>query len=217
MLTKYGYETIGVIAVICFVIIVSAMLINSNYIRYGMISFSIVMMVFTLNFFRDPERITPQIKDILISPADGKVMLIKKVICDKYVNGEAWQISIFMSPLNVHVNRIPVSGTVEYLNYIKGKFLVAYDDKADKDNERMEIGINSPEFGKILFTQVSGFVARRIVTDLKIGQKVIAGERFGMIKFGSRVDIIVPLKWKPVVKEGDKTIAGESIIYEINK
>jgi phosphatidylserine decarboxylase len=81
----------------------------------------------------------------------------------------------------------------------------------------MEIGINSPEFGKILFTQVSGFVARRIVTDLKIGQKVIAGERFGMIKFGSRVDIIVPLKWKPVVKEGDKTIAGESIIYEINK
>ncbi len=215
MLTKYGYGTIGIIAVISFVIIVISVFINSTPVKYSLIIVSILLIGFTLNFFRDPERTVPEGDNILISPADGKVMLVKKVMPDKFIDEEAWQISIFMSPLNVHVNRIPLNGKIEYLNYVEGKFLTAFNDKADKENERMEIGITSGN-GKVLFTQVAGFVARRIVTDLELNQEVKMGERFGMIKFGSRVDVIVPLSWNPKVKTGDRVSAGESILYEIN-
>jgi phosphatidylserine decarboxylase len=121
-----------------------------------------------------------------------------------------------MSPLNVHVNRIPISGKVEMNNYIKGEYLVAFYEKADKRNERTEIGINS-KHGKVMFTQVAGFVARRIVNTLKVGDDVQMGNRFGMIKFGSRSDIFAPKNWKLKVKVGDKVTAGETIIFELNK
>jgi phosphatidylserine decarboxylase len=119
-----------------------------------------------------------------------------------------------MSPLNVHVNRIPIDGKVDYLKYIEGEYLVAYHDKADERNERSEIGINS-EYGKVFFTQVAGMVARRIVYDLNLGDSVNIGERFGMIKFGSRVDVVVPKKWKIKISEGEIVKAGESILFEI--
>ncbi|MBN1301041.1 MAG: phosphatidylserine decarboxylase family protein [Melioribacteraceae bacterium] len=216
MLTKYGYNTLGIIAIISFLLIAFSIYTNSTAFKYLLVILSLLLLGFSLNFFRDPDRNAPLEKEIIISPADGKVMLIKKVQADRYLNQDAWQISIFMSPLDVHVNRIPVSGKVEYLNYIKGKFLTAFTDKADKENERMEIGIKS-DLGKVLFTQVAGFIARRIITELELGQKVNIGERFGMIKFGSRVDVLVPLEWSPVVKEGEKVKAGESIIYRLNK
>ncbi len=149
----------------------------------------------------------------LVSPADGKVILVKKVLADKYVEGDAWQISIFMSPLNVHVNRIPIDGEVEYLKYIEGEYLMAFHDKADERNERSEFGIMS-KLGKVYFTQVAGFIARRIIYDIKIGDDVKMGERFGMIKFGSRVDVVVNTDWEPIVKEGDNVTAGESILFE---
>ena len=122
----------------------------------------------------------------MLSPADGTVLFVKEVFSDKYIKGKAYQISIFMSPLNVHVNRIPVSGKVEYLKYFKGKYIAAFEDKASEENERAEFGIKS-KFGKVFFTQVAGFIARRIVYEIKEGDKVTAGKRFGMIKFGSRV------------------------------
>lgn len=215
MLTKYGYVTIGVVSIISFVLIVISIYINSVPVKYALIIAGILLVIFTLNFFRDPERTIPAGENNIISPADGKVMLIKKVLPDIFIEEESWQISIFMSPLDVHVNRIPIDGKIDYLNYIEGKYLAAYNDKADKDNERMEIGITS-KHGKILFTQVAGFVARRIITDLKLHQDVTKGERFGMIKFGSRVDVIVPAKWQPNVSSGDVVKAGESILYEIN-
>ena len=121
-----------------------------------------------------------------------------------------------MSPLNVHVNRIPISGKVDFLKYVKGDYLVAFHEKADKRNERTEIGITS-KFGKMFFTQIAGFIARRIVCDLKVGDNVTMGNRFGMIKFGSRSDVIVPLNWKPKFKMGDKVKAGETILFEIEK
>jgi len=121
-----------------------------------------------------------------------------------------------MSPLDVHVNRIPVSGTVEYLKYIKGKFLVASTPESVNENERMMIGINSSH-GKLLFNQVTGYIARRIVCELKSGQTVKSGERFGMIKFGSRVDIYLPSDAILLVKEGDRTIGGETILAEWQK
>jgi phosphatidylserine decarboxylase len=213
MFTKYGYTTIGIVAIISFILISLSFFINSNLIKYVLIIFAIILVALTLNFFRDPERTAPTKNNIIVAPADGKVILIKDIYDDKFINGKAKQVSIFMSVFNVHVNRIPVSGKITYLKYHKGKYLTAYDDKASEKNERMEIGIETKS-GKVLFTQVAGFIARRIVCELKENQEVIIGNRFGMIKFGSRVDVIVPANWIVKVKKNDKVYAGESILFE---
>jgi len=214
MLTKYGYTTIGISAIISFALVVISLFINNSYGKYSLIVLAVFIIIFTLNFFRDPNRTIPSGDNIIVSPADGKILIIKDIIDKRYINDEAIQISIFMSPLNVHVNRIPIDGKIDYLKYIKGEYLVAYHDKADERNERSEIGIMS-KHGKVLFTQVAGMVARRIVYDLNPEDDVIKGNRFGMIKFGSRVDVIVPKKWELKVKEGDITSAGETVLFEI--
>ena len=216
MFTKYGYSTIGVVAIISVIIYLLGYNSQNNIVRFSLLVFSLLLFLFTLNFFRDPERKTPVNDNIIISPADGKILFVKEVNDNKFIMGKAKQISIFMSPLNVHVNRIPVSGKVEYLKYIHGKYIAAFEDKASELNERSEFGIQS-KYGKVFFTQVAGFVARRIVYDIKVGDTVKIGERFGMIKFGSRVDVIVPAEWHEKVKKDDKVTAGESILFEINK
>lgn len=213
MLTKYGYSTIGIAAIISFIFIAVSFFIDNSYVKYGLIIIALFIIVFTLNFFRDPNRNIPNRDDVIVSPADGKILIIKDVVDNRYINNEAIQISIFMSPLNVHVNRIPINGKVEYLEYIEGEYLVAYHDKADERNERSEIGILS-KHGKVFYTQVAGMVARRIIYELKLDETVKMGERFGMIKFGSRVDVIVPKTWELKVKEGDITSAGETILFE---
>ncbi len=215
-MTKYGYSTLGVVALLVFILFVIAILVNNSYLKYTLFGLGILLLGFSLNFFRDPDRITPLKDNLIISPADGKVLLIKKIIPNEFIKEESIQLSIFMSPLNVHVNRIPISGKVSFLKYIKGEYLVAYHDKADSRNERSMIGVTG-KYGKVLFTQVAGAVARRIITDLKEGQDVKAGERFGMIKFGSRVDVIVPVKCKLNVKVGDNVFAGETILFEFIK
>ena len=214
MFTKYGYTTIGVVAVIAFILISLSFFTQSNPVKIILILVAALILFLTLNFFRDPERKTPAQKSIIVSPADGKVIVIKQNITNEYVGENCNQISIFMSPLNVHVNRIPISGKIEHLKYHEGKFIAAFEDKASENNERMETGIVS-DGDKILFTQIAGFLARRIVNDLKIGDNVTIGERFGMIKFGSRVDIFVPKKWKPAVQLNDNVFAGETILFEM--
>ncbi len=216
MFTKYGYSTIGIASIISFLLIVAGIYINNSFIRYPLFIIAILVIVFTLNFFRDPERITPSEENIVVSPADGTVLFVKEVIDEKFIKGRAKQISIFMSPLNVHVNRIPISGKVEYLKHFEGEFIAAFEDKASEKNERTEIGIISDK-GKVLFTQVAGFVARRIVCEIKIGDEVKIGQRFGMIKFGSRVDVLVPVSWQEKVKKDDKVFAGETILFEISQ
>jgi phosphatidylserine decarboxylase len=213
MITKYGYFTIFISFIVFCVLTGLSFLSDSSILKTVMIIAGVFIFLFTLNFFRDPERTPPASKGAIVSPADGTVLFVKEVEERKFLNSRGLQVSIFMSPLNVHVNRIPVTGQVDYLNYIKGEYLVASDDKASDKNERCEIGITSP-FGKVLFTQVAGYVARRIITDLKTGQRANIGERFGMIKFGSRVDVVVPASWKAMVKKGDKVTAGESILFE---
>lgn len=213
MLTKYGYNTIGVMMVIAFSLIVVFIFAQNNPIRFISLGLAIFIVVFTLNFFRDPERTTPNENGIVISPADGKVIIIKEVEENKFLNSKGTQISVFMSPLNVHVNRIPITGQVDYIKYVKGKYLVAYDEKASEENERSEIGITSP-LGKVFFTQVAGYVARRIVYELKLNDSVFIGNRFGMIKFGSRVDVVVDSSWSVNVKIGDKVSAGETILFK---
>jgi len=216
MFTKYGYTTIGVVAIISFLLIVSSFFIQNTPAKIILLLSAAVILFLTLNFFRDPDRITPEKVGIIISPADGKVILVKRNLSNDFVGENVNLISIFMSPLDVHVNRIPISGTVEYLKYYEGKYLAAFDEQAMNNNERMEIGLNSTS-GKVLFTQVAGFLARRIVTELNIGDTVKIGARFGMIKFGSRVDVFAPGGFKPVVNLNDKVHAGETILFEIDK
>ena len=214
MFTKYGYNTIGVVAVITLLLITLSFFVQNNPLKVVILIAAAVLLFLTLNFFRDPERKTPQKEGIIVAPADGKIIVIRKNLTNSLVGEHCNQISIFMSPLNVHVNRIPVSGKVEYLKYYEGKFIAAFEDKASENNERMEIGIVT-EKGKILFTQIAGFLARRIVNELKIGDTVTIGNRFGMIKFGSRVDIIVPDDWEPLVKMDESVSAGETILFEL--
>ena len=213
MITKYGYSTINLVLAFCVILGIAGFLIHSIPVRLILSALIIFLLVFTFNFFRDPERVTPAGENIVISPADGTVLFIKDVTEEKFLKGKAKQISIFMSPLNVHVNRVPISGKVEYLQYHKGEYLVAYDDKASELNERNEIGITG-KIGKVLYTQIAGFVARRIISELKLGDEVVVGNRFGMIKFGSRVDVIVPETFTTSLKKGDKVFAGETILFE---
>ena len=166
-------------------------------------------------FFRDPERVTPKGDNLIISPADGVVVLIKEYEEKIYLKKKATQISIFLSPLDVHVNRNPISGKLEYLKYHPGKYLMAWNEHASEMNERADFGVLHASGTKLFFKQITGFLARRIVYHIKEGDDLTAGERFGMMKFGSRMDIIVPENVRIDVKEGDRTVAGESIIGEI--
>lgn len=213
MFTKYGYSTLGTITAICISLISLSFLIQNSFVKFFIVSLLVVFLLFSLYFFRDPDRDTPKKDNIIVSPADGKILLVKNVSENKFINGESRQISIFMSPLNVHVNRIPIDGRVDYIKYYSGKYLAAFEDKASDENERAEFGITAKQ-DKILFTQVAGFIARRIIYKIKEGDIVKMGERFGMIKFGSRVDVIAPASWDTKVIPGDKVIAGVTILFE---
>lgn len=214
MFTKYGYNLIGIALVISFVLIVLGIFINNLPSRVILFLLAFLITAFTLNFFRDPGRNIPEGDNIIVSPADGRVLFIKDVDGNPYISGKAKQISIFMSPLNVHVNRIPIDGLVKHAKYYKGKFLIAYDDKASSENERAEFVIES-KYGNVFFTQVAGFVARRLVYEIQPGDHVKKGERFGMIKFGSRVDVVVPALWVSDIKKEDIVTAGETILFKI--
>ncbi|MGH8003616.1 MAG: phosphatidylserine decarboxylase family protein [Limisphaerales bacterium] len=169
------------------------------------------LTLFFAYFFRDPERNTPTGNGLILSPADGKIVAIEATTEPLFLKAQSQKISIFLSPLDVHINRIPASGKVEYLSYLPGKFLAAYQDKASTDNEQTAIGISTPN-GKILFKQIAGVLARRIVCRLKPEQEVQAGEKFGMIRFGSRVDIFLPEGLELKVQKGDKVVGGETIL-----
>ncbi len=208
-------------SVIITVLIVSAVIAIIGYMLHHWISgifyvAAFILAAFTLFFFRDPERSIPAGENLLIAPADGKIINIKKVQEDKYLHSEATQISIFLSLMNVHVNRVPANGKVEYLKYHPGEYLVAWHEKASELNERAEFGILHPGGTKVFFRQITGYVARRIVYHINVGDTVKAGHRFGMMKFGSRMDILVPSNVSIKVKKGQKTIGGETIMGEIN-
>jgi phosphatidylserine decarboxylase len=165
-------------------------------------------------FFRDPERTGPRGERLVLAPADGKLVLITEVDEPDFMGGRAKRVSIFMNVFNVHVNRYPVSGTVKYVHYNPGKFLNAAAEKSSLENEQSSVGIETPK-GRILVRQIAGLIARRIVTYSKLGEEVQQGQRMGLIRFGSRVDVFLPLDAKILVKVGDITIAGTSVIAEL--
>jgi phosphatidylserine decarboxylase len=212
MITKYGYDVFFTITGVCIILlVVSLAFVEPRIIRFGISAVALLLFGFTLNFFRDPDRTTPSGEGIVVSPADGKVVLIAQVEEQEFIKDKATQISIFMSPLNVHVNRIPMTGSVGYYRYVPGEYFAAFEDKASEKNEQTHIGIQGAS-GKVLFKQIAGFVARRIVCTLKVGDSVTVGKRFGMIKFGSRVDVLLPSGVTPQVKLGDEAVAGETVL-----
>lgn len=186
-----------------------------HWFSYVIYTIFAILWGIVIYFFRDPERTAPSGQNLIISPADGKVVLVKEIEEEVYLKDKATQISIFLSPLNVHVNRNPVSGKLEYLKYHPGKYLMAWDPNASVENERADFGVLHPSGTKFFFKQITGFLARRIVYHIKEGDELVAGERFGMMKFGSRMDIIVPGNVEIHVKEGDRTWAGQSVLGEI--
>jgi len=178
----------------------------------------VVLTLWCVYFFRDPERITPVREGLIISPADGVVKMIDKAPPPKELNmgdKDRWRICVFMNVFNVHVNRIPISGTVTALNYRPGKFLNASLDKASELNERQSLGLILDGGKDIAFVQIAGLVARRILCDVTEGKEMKTGERFGMIRFGSRVDVYLPDDVKPMVAVGQTAIAGETVIADI--
>lgn len=172
------------------------------------------LTIFMLNFFRDPDRNVPGGKGAFTSPADGKVIVIRDVYEGKYLQTDVKEIGIFMSPLNVHVNRAPCDGRVKMVKHNKGRFSAAYKDEASVSNENIEM-VLATEYGDVLVRQVAGFVARRAVCRKKEGDMLMRGERYGIIKFSSRVDLYIPGNTKIRVKPGEMVKAGETIIGEI--
>jgi phosphatidylserine decarboxylase len=175
----------------------------------------IILSGWCLWFFRDPERApTQSLEGGVLSPADGKIIQIREVDCPYLMQGKALRVCIFMNVFNVHVNRIPFDGVVENLEYHAGKFLGAYAEKASLENEQMGVFLKSAD-KNILFVQIAGLIARRIICRLKKGDQVTQGQRFGLIRFGSRVDLYLPLNTRLQVALGDKVQAGKTWIGAI--
>ena len=215
MFAKEGYPTMALATAIVAVIFYLSFNFINHWVAYLIEVVFIVLWGIVIYFFRDPERISPNGENLVISPADGKVVLIKEIEENIYLNASATQISIFLSPLDVHVNRNPISGKLEYLKYHPGKYLMAWGENASQLNERADFGVLHASGTKLFFKQITGFLARRIVYHIKEGDALKAGERFGMMKFGSRMDILVPKNVQIKVKVGDRTWAGESILGTI--
>ncbi len=200
------------IIVISFIIVAIINLFTNIFIVHTLTSkiigmFSIAIFILILQFFRNPKRVTQINDSFIISPVDGKVVAIQKVFEKEYFKNDRVQVSIFMSPINVHVTRFPISGVIKFSKYHPGKYLVAWHPKSSELNERTTVVVENKNFGEILYRQIAGAVARRIVNYAKIGKTVIQGDDAGFIKFGSRVDLFLPLNSKIKVKI-DQTVKG---------
>jgi len=176
---------------------------------------ALILYILVLQFFRNPSRTTVAQPGDVIAPVDGNVVLIEEVHEPECFKDQRKMISIFMSPLNVHVNRVPVSGKVTYAKYHPGKYLVAWHPKSSTENERSTVVVDHPSTGPVLFRQIAGALARRICLYSQPGQEYKAGDEFGFIKFGSRMDIYLPLDAEIVAKIGDKPVGGETLIARI--
>lgn len=214
MLAKEGFSTIIVVVMFSVAAGIAASYAPS-WLHYIVYPFLVLLCGLVIFFFRDPDRYTPDNENLIISPADGKVVLIQDVVENEYIGERVTQVSIFLSPLDVHVNRVPFSGNLEYVKYYPGKYLMAWEDHASELNERAHFGVIHSSGMKLMFKQITGFLARRIVYHINEGDQIRAGERFGIMKFGSRMDILLPKNVDVHVKKGDKTVAGESVIGEI--
>ncbi len=217
---KIAHEGIPTIALVGLVTVVASSLSWYFLPLISSIIISTILFIIwflSIYFFRDPERISPPnlSDDTILSPADGKVVVVKELESVEYLEKKAIQISIFLSPLNVHINRIPISGVLEYLVYQTGEYLMAWDDRATMNNEQAKFGLRHASGQKVLFRQITGFLARRVVYYIHVGDYLERNKRFGLMKFGSRMDVVLPRSANVLVKQGDKVVGGESIIAKL--
>jgi phosphatidylserine decarboxylase len=176
----------------------------------------LLLALWVAYFFRDPERTGQRGPSLVVSPADGKLIMITEVDEPSFLQGRAIRLSIFMNVFNVHVNRYPVDGVIRYVHYNKGKFFNAAAEKSSLENEQMSVGIDTGRY-RVLVRQIAGLIARRIVTYSKVGETVKQGDRMGIIRFGSRVDVFMPIGSRVIAKLGDVTTAGVTILAELPK
>lgn len=215
MVSRAGVPTIILVLFVSLILVMLGLFLESWW-SYVLYVIAIGISGFVLFFFRDPERTSPDNKDeLLLAPADGKIITIKEIQEPKYLNQNCRSISIFLSAMDVHVNRYPLSGKVEYVKYHPGKYLAAWNDKASTENERAEFGVKHPSGIKVFYRQITGIMARRIIYKTKENDEVTAGDRFGIMKFGSRMDICIPPEIELEVKEGQRTVAGETVIARL--
>tara|TARA_B000000532_G_scaffold57899_1_gene45233 strand:+ start:1111 stop:1758 length:648 start_codon:yes stop_codon:yes gene_type:complete len=214
MFHKEGFNLIILffILVATDVIMLEVLFDDSSSLKSILQIFSLIIFVFILWFFRNPKRNIIKNPELILSPADGKVIAIKEVDELEYFNDKKIQISIFLSPLDIHVNRYPVSGEILYSKYHKGEYLVAWHPKSSDKNERTTVVIKNKKFGEVMYRQIAGSVARRIVNYAKVNSNVEQGEDSGFIKFGSRVDLFLSKDLNLKIKVGDKLKGGLSII-----
>ncbi|GAB3329901.1 phosphatidylserine decarboxylase family protein [Larkinella ripae] len=215
---KEGYQILfwTVLILLGINILSISYLFNGNEMAITLVlAISLALFLLILQFFRKPRRVTPLNDQHIISPCDGTVVVIEEVDEPEYFKGKRRQVSIFMSPLNVHINFHPVTGTVQYVKYYPGKYLVAWHPKSSTENERTSVVIKAKTGAEILLRQIAGALARRIVWYAKEGQQVQQGHELGFIKFGSRVDLFLPLDSDVKVKIGDKTQGGITVIADL--
>ncbi|HRL71807.1 MAG: phosphatidylserine decarboxylase family protein [Flavobacterium sp.] len=194
------------------VLLLSDNLIDTNWVKMTIQIAALLLLIIILQFFRNPKRTVVLNENHIIAPVDGKVVVIEEVFESEYFKDKRLQISIFMSPINVHVTRYGLSGLVKFSKYHPGKFLVAWHPKASEENERTTIVIENKTFGEVLYRQIAGALARRIVNYAQEGMQVIQGTDAGFIKFGSRVDVFLPLGTPVNVVLNQKAIGGKTII-----
>ena len=216
MFHKEGYKII----LITFVFVVTSILTIDKFIEIYWLQklLDILLLVFLfliLQFFRNPKRLTKLNDKQVLAPVDGKIVVIEEVFENEYFNDKRLQVSVFMSPLNVHVTRYPISGNVIFSKYHPGKYLVAWHPKASEDNERTTVVVVNDTYGKVLYRQIAGAMARRIVNYAKLNNNAIQGKDSGFIKFGSRVDLFLPLETTINVKLNQKVRGGETIIAQL--
>jgi phosphatidylserine decarboxylase len=217
MFHKEGHKIIFT----AFIIIVASFLLVDHYIEKPWLQTTIwlVLLAFfilILQFFRNPKRQTSFNDKQVVSAVDGKVVVIEEVFEKEYFKDKRIQVSVFMSPINVHVTRYPIGGNIVFSKYHPGKYLVAWHPKASEENERTTVVVENKTFGKVLYRQIAGAMAKRIVNYAKIDDKVTQGSDSGFIKFGSRVDLFLPLDAQIKVQLNQKVRGGESVIAEIN-
>ena len=215
---KEGYTSLAL--TVLFIMLLNAFVdykfADITWLRWSVYIFSFALFIIVLQFFRNPKRTFTSGDNLVICPADGKVVVIEETEEGEYFKDKRIQVSIFMSPINVHINRNPISGVVKFFKYHPGKYLAAWNPKSSTENERTTTVVEHASGTPVLFRQIAGALARRIVWYIKEGDKVAQNEQFGFIKFGSRVDIFLPVGTKVNLQLGEVVKGGVTVLAELN-
>lgn len=212
MFHKEGAKIILITLAIVVAVIFASDFISIQWIRISLIILSLAFLIIVLQFFRNPKREVENSDNYILAPVDGKVVVIEEVYEPEYFKDTRLMVSIFMSPINVHVTRYALNGVVKYSKYHPGKYLVAWHPKSSEENERTTVVINNRVYGEVMYRQIAGALARRIINYAKEGMRVVQGKDAGFIKFGSRVDIYLPLGTQVDVKLGDIAVGAKTVI-----